>query len=66
MPLHLQRSFRFDQVGAVLREGRRAGAWPEWLPGERRLCAERDVPVAARPLLPRLVRGASLGPPPRS
>ena len=43
MQLRLQRSSLIDQVCAALREGLRAGAWPEWLPGERRLCAELGV-----------------------
>lgn len=43
MQLRLQRNSLIDQVCAALREGLRAGAWPEWLPGERRLCAELGV-----------------------
>jgi len=43
MQLRLQRSSLIDQVCAALREGLRAGAGPEWLPGERRLCAELGV-----------------------
>ena len=47
MQLRLQRSSLIDQVCAALREGLQAGGWPEWLPGERRLCAELDERVGA-------------------
>lgn len=43
MPLRLQRASLIDQLCTALREGLARGDWPEWLPSERRLCADLRV-----------------------
>lgn len=43
MSIRLERQSVIDQVAAALRHGILNGEWQEWLPGERRLCAELRV-----------------------